>query len=101
MCSKVAWAQDVQRQGRAQSSPRSQGAGYLDSLEARARGSHMFPSGGALGYVLRCVVSPARASDQARPIVTHLAREIGGDALVIMQVRRILGVDEGEPTLPG
>jgi hypothetical protein len=31
----------------------------------------------------------------------HLTRKIGDDALIIMQIRRILGVDEGEPPLPG
>ena len=65
----------------------------------------MLPSGDALGYVriaaTRSVVSPARPSDQAPPVLTHLTRKIGGDALVIMQIRRILGVDEGEPALPG
>ena len=48
----------------------------------------------------RSVVSLARPSDQVRPVLTHLARKIGGDALVVVKIR-ILGIDEGEPALPG
>ena len=63
------------------------------------------PSGDAVGYVriaaTRSIISPARSLDQARPVLPRLARKIGGDTLVIMQLRRILGVDEGEPALPG
>src|ERR1700757_3768278 len=48
----------------------------------------------------RSVVSLSRPSDQVRPVLTHLARKIGGDALVVVKIR-ILGIDEGEPALPG
>jgi hypothetical protein len=65
----------------------------------------MLPSGDTVGYVVivatRSVISAARPLDQARPVLTHLARKVRGDTLVIMQIRRILGVDEGEPALPG
>ena len=49
----------------------------------------------------RSVVSLARPSNQVRPVLTHLARKIGGDALVVMKIPRMLGIDEGELALLG